>query len=81
VLSIVHLDDELPRKMKWLWPTVVGAFVVYFASNSSNRWNRMKVLQWSIGFTLVVGLSFAAYVAFELFRGTGFMGQAMVAAN
>ncbi|MER2536012.1 MAG: hypothetical protein ABTQ31_12700 [Rhizobiaceae bacterium] len=28
VVSLVHLDDELPRNVKWLWPSVAGILTV-----------------------------------------------------
>ena len=29
VVSIVHLHDELPRNLKWLWPSLVGMLVIW----------------------------------------------------
>jgi hypothetical protein len=41
VVSLVHLDDELPRNVKWLWPSVAGILTVSLltlGTSHAGRW-------------------------------------------
>ncbi|MFN7985279.1 MAG: hypothetical protein U0Q11_25850 [Vicinamibacterales bacterium] len=39
VVSVVHFDDELPGKVKWLWPSVIGFFSIWILTETSaSRW-------------------------------------------
>jgi hypothetical protein len=74
VMSIVHLDRVLPKNAKWLWPTGVAVFVIYFAANKSKLSeirSRATVLKWSVGLTLAVAFLFGTYLAVNLVKGTG----------
>jgi small basic protein len=76
VVSIVHLGDELPRDLKWIWPTLFGGVIIAATGNAAHRLAqpRGRVLRLAIGTTLLVTLLYAGYVVYDLNRGT-FMGQ------
>ena len=83
VVSIVHLGDELPRNLKWLWPSLLGALVIAATGTAASRLPqpRGRILRLAVGLTLVVtGLS-AGYVVYDLSRGTAVVGQGMAETN
>ncbi len=76
VVSIVHLGDELPGRMRWLWPTILGAFIIYFAGAKTPSVSAPgPFLRWAVGATLVIGLSLGAYVMFDLWSGANLSMQ------
>ena len=71
VASIVHLGDELPRDLKWLWPSAVGALVVCAATATAPAWlrrHRARVTRAAVLTTLTVGLCFGGYALYEVLR-------------
>lgn len=77
VVSIVHLGDELPRDLKWIWPTLFGGLIVAATGNAARRFAhpRGKVLRLAIGATLFVSVLYAGYIAYDLSRSTSIVGQ------
>lgn len=77
VVSIVHLGDELPRNLKWIWPTLFGGLIIAATGNAARRFAepRGKVLRLAVGATVLVAVLYAGYVAYDLGRGTAVMGQ------
>ncbi|WP_447977379.1 hypothetical protein [Candidatus Nitrospira bockiana] len=72
VVSIVHLSEELPGKVKWLWPSVLGAVVIYLATGESNRAPapyRRPALRWSILATLLVSIALGSYSVYKATTG------------
>jgi len=71
VASIVHLGDELPRNMKWLWPAAVGTLVVCAATASSVSWRRFRpqATRWGVSATIAIALFLGAYAGWELLSG------------
>ena len=69
VVSILHLNDELPRNLKWLWPTTLGVIIVYCMTTMKNSWlrqHRATVNRASVYALLFVILCFGIYVVIEL---------------
>jgi len=83
VVSIVHLGDELPRNLKWIWPSLLGALVIGATGTAARRLPqpRGKILRFAVGLTLVVTALYAGYVAYDLSRGAPVVGQGMAEAN
>jgi Na+/proline symporter len=71
VASIVHLGDELPRDMKWLWPSAVGTLVICAATASGTWWRRFRAraTRWGIATTIAVSLLLGIYAGCELIAG------------
>jgi hypothetical protein len=70
VVSLVHLREEATANVRWLWPTAAGLFVVWVVHGSvtpGNAW-RTKVQRSVILATVLLTLSFGAYVAYEVSR-------------
>jgi hypothetical protein len=79
VVSIVHLSDELPRTMKWTWPTFFGALIIYLATAGTPRQlllPRGKVLRSAVWATLVLAVLYGGYAMYDLARGGASTGQA-----
>lgn len=69
VVSILHLNDELPRNWKWLWPTALGIVMVYGMTTVKNSWIRQHkpaVMRASVYTLLGVIICFGIYVVIEL---------------
>jgi hypothetical protein len=78
VVSVVHLGDELPRNLKWTWPMLLGAVVIFLATGDAARHlaqPRAKMLRLGIRGTLAVAMLYAGYVAYDLIRGGPVVGQ------
>jgi len=77
VVSIVHLGDELPRNLKWIWPTLFGGLIISLTGNAARHvaQPRGKVLRFAIALTLVMTALYAGYVAYDLSRGGRIVGQ------
>jgi hypothetical protein len=67
VVSIVHLNDELPRKAKWLWPTLVGLLVVWLLTARKKPWG-LPARTVVIGVFALVA-AYGAYVVYDLLSG------------
>jgi hypothetical protein len=79
VVSIVHLNDELPRTLKWTWPTFVGGLIIYLATAGTPRQlllPRGKVLRSAVWATLVLAVLYGGYAVYDLARGGASIGQA-----
>lgn len=77
VVSIVHLGDELPRDLKWIWPTLFGGLVIAATGNAARRFAqpRGKLLRLAVGATVLVAVLYAGYVAYDLSRDMPVVGQ------
>ncbi len=77
VVSIVHLNDELPRKAKWLWPTVIGLLVVSLltARNLPVRIPRRMV----VAGVLALVAAYGGYVVYDLLSGAALTLQGSAA--
>jgi hypothetical protein len=79
VVSIVHLNDELPRTVKWTWPTFVGGLII-FLTTAGTPWPlvlpRGKVLRSAVWATLVLAVLYGSYAVYDLARGGASIGQA-----
>jgi hypothetical protein len=72
VVSIVHLSDELPRDVKWLWPSMLGSIVIYLTTANSNpviTRHGAGVVRWTLMATLVVSLVLGSYSLYKVFTG------------
>ncbi|HYC32635.1 MAG TPA: hypothetical protein VEB59_10145 [Gemmatimonadales bacterium] len=78
VVSIVHLGDELPRNLKWTWPTILGALVIALTGTAARHLHqpRARSLRLAVGATALVALLYGGYVAYDLTRGGAMVGQA-----
>lgn len=74
VVSVVHLGDELPRDLKWLWPAILGSAFVWAATSRRAGWLRRRrraVLRTAIAITIAVALGFGGYAMWEVSRELG----------
>lgn len=72
VVSLVHLRDELSSDARWLWPSVLGAIVIWLSCAEKPallRRNRARLTRYAMRSALVVALGFGLYVSWELLRG------------
>jgi len=71
VASLVHLNDELPRNVKWLWPAALGAAVIYLMTSSRGllRANRRRVTRVALAATGIVVVTFGVYAVSEFLFG------------
>jgi len=70
VVSLVHLRDEVSANVRWLWPTAAALIVIWISHGAvtpGNPW-RTRLQRWAIAATLLLSLSFGAYVAYEVAR-------------
>lgn len=78
VASLVHLDDELPRNVKWLWPSVIGVAVIYVMTSrrhyilTRRRW----ITRSALAVAGVVAVSFGVYAVIEFLFGPVNMNMA-----
>lgn len=83
VVSLVHLGDELPRDMRWLWPSLMGVLVIG-ASTAARphllRRNRARVTRLAMRAALGIALLLGLYVGWELVVGVS-VGAQMEAAS
>jgi hypothetical protein len=77
VVSIVHLGDELPRNVKWIWPTLLGGLIIAATGNAAGRFAppRGKLLRLAVAATVLVAVLYAGYVAYDLSREMPVVGQ------
>lgn len=77
VVSIVHLGDELPRNLKWIWPTLFGAVIIALTGNAASRFAQPRgtVLRRAVAVTVLVTALYAGYVVYDLSHGAATMGQ------
>ena len=74
VVSLVHLRDELSSDLRWLWPSAVGAAVLFLAGGpafESLRPSRAAARAWAIRVTIAVALVFGSYAVWEAVNGRG----------
>jgi hypothetical protein len=79
VVSLVHLKEELPREVKWLWPTGVGMLALWLATRGSTGpggVTRARSLRMAVWITLGFGGVLGSYALTELARGSLAPGQA-----
>lgn len=71
VASLVHLNEELPRNVKWLWPSVIGFTVIYLMTSGRRPLvvNRRRITRAALAVTGVVVVSFGAYAVSEFLLG------------
>jgi hypothetical protein len=72
VVSLVHLNDELARSVKWLWPSAVGAAVIYLTTSERTAaalTPRAPVLRGPVLVTLVLSLLLGSYSLFKVWTG------------
>lgn len=77
VVSLVHLQDELPREVKWLWPLPIALLAVSLATGGPVPFRRLAAgrgVRWAVILTLALALPLGAYALVELARG-GVAGQ------
>lgn len=83
VVSLVHLGDELPRKVKWLWPAVVGFTVIWLLTGQGGRrlghallfrppGRIMRGLVWA---TVALSVMYGGYVVYDLAGGRTISSQ------
>lgn len=67
VVSLVHLNEELPRNVKWLWPSAVGAVVIYLvtADRPYLSARRRVIIRSALAATGVIAVGFGAYAITE----------------
>jgi hypothetical protein len=78
VVSVVHLGDELPRNLKWSWPTILGAVVIALTGTGARYLYqpRGRTLRLAVGMTAAIAVLYAGYVAYDLARhGAPMVGQ------
>lgn len=78
VVSILHLNDELPRNLKWLWPTVLGVIMVYCMTAINNQWirrHRPIISRASVYALLAIVICFGIYVVIELSGHTNLLAS------
>lgn len=76
VVSIVHLNDELPRKIKWLWPAAIGATVIYFLTRRRNAAIPQGTLtRYLVRAVVVLVVLYGGYVAYDLVEGRTISSQ------
>jgi hypothetical protein len=78
VVSLVHLKEELPRDVKWLWPSALGLFVITLATGApgvAGISTRGRSLRSAVFATLVTGLLLGTYAINEFLGGGGAAGQ------
>lgn len=72
VASLVHLRDELSSDMRWLWPSVIFAVLIWLAGaaplDEVRRRSAVRTRR-AIAGALAVGLLFGVYIGWELVRG------------
>lgn len=71
VASIVHLGDELPRDLKWLWPSLIGGLFVWAATTTRSKWLRRRrrwVLRGVVAITILLAIGFGGYAMWEVSR-------------
>jgi len=71
VVSLVHLDDELPRNVKWLWPSAIGVTVIYLVTASRPYLvaRRRIITRSALAATGVIAIGFGAYAITEFIFG------------
>ena len=71
VASIVHLGAELPRNIKWLWPTILGVCLLFLMSSGRPFFARIRrrLTRFSVVTLITVTLLFGAYAMYELAIG------------
>lgn len=82
VVSVVHLNDELPRNVKWLWPSAIGLAVTYLVT--ANRpylvARRRRITRTALAATGVIAVGFGVYAITEFLAGATDIGMARLAA-
>ena len=84
LVSIVHLDGVLPRNVKWLWPTVIGAVALRLALGGRRAPDRelpSRPLSWAVTVTLLVAGLLAAWVVTQLLSGARIAPQSYLGAG
>ena len=74
VVSLVHLRDELSSDLRWLWPSAVGAIVLWLAGGpgfASLRPARARARALAVAATIVLALAFGSYAVWEAIQGRG----------
>lgn len=77
VVSLVHLDDELPRNVKWLWPTVAGILTVSLLTLGTSRagarllpfLSRGMLPRYVITAIVLLSLAYGSYAIYDLMYG------------
>jgi hypothetical protein len=70
VVSLVHLRDEVGANVRWLWPTAAALLVIWISHGAvtpGNPW-RTRLQRSAVTATIVLSLSFGAYVLYEVAR-------------
>jgi len=84
VVSIVHLKDELPTNLRWLWPAAVGVFSVWMLGGNRlsimhkaplRRISQGAISRWVVWGIASMSLLFGAYVVYDLIYGPAIQGQ------
>lgn len=77
VVSLVHLDDELPRNVKWLWPSVAGILTVALLTLGTSRAGRRlpgflrrgALTRYVIVAIVVLSTVYGSYAIYDLIYG------------
>lgn len=71
VASLVHLNDELPRNGKWLWPAIIGMTAIYLMTNGRAALVRRRraINRAALAAVGVVTVAFGAYAVSEFLFG------------
>jgi hypothetical protein len=70
VLSIVHLRDEIPGLLRWIWPALLGALTIWIVHGAVTPGNprRTRTQRPAIVAALVASLALAGYAVWEVSR-------------
>jgi len=84
VVSVVHLNDELPTNVRWMWSMFVGTAAVWFLTSRKPSPNGRTVFsripqgvmtRWVIICIVALSGMFGGYVAYDLVYGSTIQGQ------
>ena len=84
VVSVVHLNDELPTNVRWLWGTFVGILACWLlTAKKSGSWNSVVIgrvsqgvlTRWVVTGIVLLSIAFGSYVVYDLMYGSTIQGQ------
>ncbi|MGA8261913.1 MAG: hypothetical protein WB783_17005 [Arenicellales bacterium] len=71
VVSVVHLNGQMPRNLKWLWPTSIAIVVIYLITSSRHflLTHRRVITKSALAVTGIIAVCFGAYAVSEFLFG------------
>ena len=84
VVSIVHLKDELPKNVRWLWPTALAILVIWLLRAGGQATGKQafsgRLSQGTLTRCVVLGvfglsILYGGYIAYDLLYGAAIQGQ------